>query len=76
MILRVDASAPSVAYPDAMPDPSPAIGVMPSFLLSGALHPLRDRPAPLAVLTRIDPLTYRVDGVRSVLIGVSHVGVV
>jgi len=29
----------------------------------------------LAVLTRIDPLTYGVDGVRTVLIGVTHFGV-
>jgi ABC-2 type transport system permease protein len=50
--------------------------VMPIFFLSGALYPLKDLPAPLAVLTRLDPLTYGVDGLRSVLIGVSHFGLV
>ena len=46
--------------------------VMPIFFLSGALYPLRDLPAPLAVLTRLDPLTYGVDGMRAMLIGTSH----
>lgn len=49
--------------------------VMPIFFLSGALYPLKGLPAPLALLTRIDPLTYGVDGVRGILIGTSHFGV-
>ena len=49
--------------------------VMPIFFLSGALYPLTNLPKVLAVLTRIDPLTYGVDGVRTVLIGVTHFGV-
>ena len=49
--------------------------VMPIFFLSGALYPLTNLPRVLAVLTRIDPLTYGVDGVRTVLIGVTHFGV-
>jgi ABC-2 type transport system permease protein len=49
--------------------------VMPIFFLSGALYPLANLPKPLAVLTRIDPLTYGVDGVRGALIGVTHFGV-
>ena len=48
--------------------------VMPIFFLSGALYPLTNLPKVLAVLTRVDPLTYGVDGVRTVLIGVSHFG--
>jgi ABC-2 type transport system permease protein len=48
---------------------------MPIFFLSGALYPLRNLPAPLAVLTRVDPLTYGVDGLRTVLTGVSHFGI-
>jgi ABC-2 type transport system permease protein len=48
--------------------------VMPIFFLSGALYPLTNLPKVLALLTRIDPLTYGVDGVRTVLIGVSHFG--
>ena len=49
--------------------------VMPIFFLSGALYPLANLPKVLALLTRIDPLTYGVDGVRTVLIGVTHFGV-
>src|SRR5882672_9457283 len=49
--------------------------VMPIFFLSGALYPLTNLPKVLALLTRIDPLTYGVDGVRTVLIGVTHFGV-
>src|SRR4030095_8005486 len=48
--------------------------VMPIFFLSGALYPLNNLPKVLAVLTRLDPLTYGVDGVRTVLIGASHFG--
>jgi ABC-2 type transport system permease protein len=49
--------------------------VMPIFFLSGALYPLKNLPTALAVLTRLDPLTYGVDGLRSVLIRTSHFGV-
>lgn len=49
--------------------------VMPIFFLSGALYPLANLPKALAVLTRVDPLTYGVDGVRGALIGVTHFGV-
>ena len=48
--------------------------VMPIFFLSGALYPLRNLPRVLAVLTRLDPLTYGVDGVRTVLTGMTHFG--
>src|SRR3982751_3099576 len=49
--------------------------VMPIFFLSGALYPLANLPKALAVLTRIDPLTYGVDGVRGALSGVTHFGI-
>jgi ABC-2 type transport system permease protein len=49
--------------------------VMPIFFLSGALYPLNDLPAGLAIVTRIDPLTYGIDGLRGAFIGVSHFGV-
>lgn len=49
--------------------------VMPIFFLSGALYPLTNLPKVLSVLTKLDPLTYGVDGVRTVLIGVTHFGV-
>jgi ABC-2 type transport system permease protein len=48
--------------------------VMPIFFLSGALYPLKNLPTALAVLTRIDPLTYGVDGARGAFIGVTHFG--
>ena len=38
--------------------------VMPMFFLSGALYPVAGLPAWLAVLNRIDPLTYAVDPMR------------
>ena len=49
--------------------------VMPLWFLSGALYPLSGLPAALAVLTRVDPLTYGIDGVRGTMIGASHFGV-
>jgi ABC-2 type transport system permease protein len=46
--------------------------VMPLWFLSGALYPLEGLPAALRVLTRADPLTYGVDGVRATMLGASH----
>jgi len=46
--------------------------VLPIYFLSGALFPLTGLPTVLNFLTRIDPLTYGVDGLRSVLIGTSQ----
>jgi ABC-2 type transport system permease protein len=46
--------------------------VLPIYFLSGALFPLNDLPTVLNFLTRIDPLTYGVDGLRSILIGTSQ----
>ncbi len=48
--------------------------VMPIFFLSGALFPLGNLPAALTVLTSIDPLSYGIDGLRSMMINVSHFG--
>lgn len=42
--------------------------VLPIFFLSGALFPLKGLPSAMAVITRIDPLTYGVDGLRGSLI--------
>ena len=38
--------------------------VMPMFFISGALFPVADLPRWLAVLNRLDPLTYAVDPMR------------
>lgn len=46
--------------------------VLPIFFLSGALFPLNDLPSVLSFVTRIDPLSYGIDGLRSVLIGTSQ----
>jgi ABC-2 type transport system permease protein len=48
--------------------------VMPIFFLSGALFPLDGLPKALAAATMIDPLSYGIDGMRSVLLEKSHYG--
>jgi ABC-2 type transport system permease protein len=48
--------------------------VMPIFFLSGALYPLSNLPTALAVATRLDPLTYGIDGLRGALIGLTQFG--
>jgi ABC-2 type transport system permease protein len=50
--------------------------VMPIFFLSGALFPLTNLPMALTVATRLDPLSYGVDGLRGSLIGLSQIGLV
>jgi ABC-2 type transport system permease protein len=50
--------------------------VMPIFFLSGALFPLTNLPKALDIVTRFDPLSYGVDGIRSALIGLAHFGTV
>ena len=42
--------------------------IMPTFFLSGALYPLGNLPRAMVVATRIDPLSYGIDGLR----GVTH----
>lgn len=46
--------------------------IMPIFFLSGALFPLTGLPSVMEIITKIDPLTYGVDGLRGSLIGVSN----
>ena len=48
--------------------------VLPIFFLSGALFPLDNLPAALSFLTRLDPLSYGIDGLRGTLIAASHFG--
>jgi ABC-2 type transport system permease protein len=47
--------------------------VMPMFFLSGALYPVANLPTWLAVLNRVDPLTYAVDPMRRLVF--SHLDV-
>jgi len=49
--------------------------VMPIFFLSGALFPLANLPPALTVATRLDPLSYGVDGLRAALVDLGHIGV-
>lgn len=42
--------------------------VMPIFFLSGALFPLANLPTAMTVITRLDPLSYGVDGLRGALV--------
>lgn len=46
--------------------------VMPIYFLSGALYPLNNLPKGLAAVTRVDPLTYGIDGLRGAFIGAAH----
>jgi ABC-2 type transport system permease protein len=50
--------------------------VLPIFFLSGALFPLSGLPTAMAVITRVDPLTYGVDGLRGALIQAWQFGAV
>ena len=48
--------------------------VLPIFFLSGALYPLDNLAKPLTFVTRLDPLTYGVDGLRASLINLTQFG--
>ncbi|HXE36064.1 MAG TPA: ABC transporter permease [Verrucomicrobiae bacterium] len=48
--------------------------VLPIFFLSGALFPLNNLPKALSFVTKLDPLSYGVDGLRAALIGSTHFG--
>ena len=46
--------------------------VMPIYFLSGALFPLDSQKTGMKIVTRMDPLTYGVDGMRGTLTGLWH----
>ncbi len=48
--------------------------VMPIFFLSGSLFPLQGLPKVLTVLTMINPLSYGIDALRTLLINAGHFG--
>ncbi len=48
--------------------------VMPLFFLSGALFPVNDLPSGIALVVKIDPLSYGVDGLRHAFTGISQFG--
>jgi len=45
--------------------------VFPLFFFSGALYPLDNLPIWLSIIAYVDPVTYGVDGLRTVILGVS-----
>jgi len=49
--------------------------IMPIFFLSGALFPLENLPPAIYFISRIDPLTYGVDGMRGAFAGMSVFGI-
>jgi ABC-2 type transport system permease protein len=48
--------------------------IFPLFFLSGALFPLQNLPLYLATLTTLNPVTYIVDALRGLLIGIQYFG--
>lgn len=48
--------------------------LMPIFFLSGSLFPLDGLPKGLVFVTKINPFSYGIDGLRGSLIGLSHFG--
>lgn len=48
--------------------------IMPVFFLSGALFPLESAPPFLRLISRINPLSYGVDGLRQSLVGTQNFG--
>ena len=46
--------------------------IFPLFFLSGALFPLENLPTYLATLTAVNPVTYIVDALRGLLIGLQY----
>jgi ABC-2 type transport system permease protein len=46
--------------------------IMPLFFLSGALFPLSGLPKVIQLITRANPLSYGVDGIRGILSGQMH----
>ena len=50
--------------------------IMPMFFLSGALFPINNLPSWIRVVTYLDPVTYGVESLRSILIGFSSINIV
>jgi len=48
--------------------------IMPLFFLSGALFPIDSLPSALKLVTKLNPLSYGVDGLRGALTGTFHLG--
>jgi ABC-2 type transport system permease protein len=46
--------------------------IFPMFFLSGALFPISNLPSWLSPLVLVNPITYAVDGIRGILVGISQ----
>lgn len=46
--------------------------IMPTFFLSGALFPLEGLPTAVSFISKMNPLTYGIDGLRNALAGQAH----
>lgn len=46
--------------------------IMPMFFLSGAIFPVAEHPRWLFLLAHLNPMTYAVDGLRAVFLGIQH----
>jgi ABC-2 type transport system permease protein len=46
--------------------------IQPLFFFSGALYPVEGLPPALAVIVRLNPMTYAVDAARTMFVGVNH----
>jgi len=49
--------------------------IFPLFFLSGSLYPVENLPGWMTVFVRIDPVTYAVDALREVILGITNFGV-
>ena len=50
--------------------------IQPLFFFSGALYPVEGLPPALAVIVRLNPMTYAVDAARTMFVGVNHFPIV
>ena len=48
--------------------------VMPLYFLSGSLFPLQSAPKFLQTISRVNPFSYGVDGLRQILVGITNFG--
>ncbi len=46
--------------------------IQPLFFFSGALYPVEGLPPALAMVVRLNPMSYAVDGARALFVGVNH----
>ncbi len=46
--------------------------IQPLFFFSGALYPMEGLPPALAIVVRLNPMSYAVDGARGLFVGVNH----